>query len=100
MTEHAEPRFRTHIIVWIALIAIVAVEVALTYAGLTVHERLAALLGLAVIEAAIALMFFMHLRYERRLAWALIPALVFVLIMMDHLWPDAFRLFSHRLPLP
>jgi heme/copper-type cytochrome/quinol oxidase subunit 4 len=100
MSDHAEPGFRTYILVWIALIAIVAVEVVLTYSGLSIHQRLAALLALAFVEAAIGLMYFMHLRHERRLFWALIPGLLFVLIMMDHLWPDALRLFSHRLPLP
>ena len=100
MSDHAEPAFRTYVLVWIALLAIVTVEVLLTYSGITVHERLAAVLGLAVVEAGIALMYFMHLRYERKLFWALIPALVFVFIMMDHLWPDAIRMFTHRLQLP
>lgn len=100
MTTQTEPSFRAYIMIYAGLLAIVAVEVALTYTGLSVHERLAALLALALLEATIGLMYFMHLRYERRLFWALIPGLLFVLIMMDHLWPDALRLFSHRLRLP
>jgi cytochrome c oxidase subunit IV len=54
---------------------------------------LAALLSLAVIEAGLGVMYFMHLKYERRaLFWSLIPTLVFVLVMLNHLWPDAHRL--------
>lgn len=79
---------------------IVVVEVLLTYAGLTPTALLLALLSLAFIEAALALLYFMHLRYERPiLFWTLIPALVFVLVLFDHLWPDAFRVTSMRLPV-
>jgi heme/copper-type cytochrome/quinol oxidase subunit 4 len=79
--------------VWLGLLVIVAAEVALTYGGLSEGSLLAALLVLAVIEAAIALMYFMHLRYERRLLfWSLIPALIFVLLMLNHVWRDAARM--------
>jgi hypothetical protein len=41
----------------------------------------------------------MHLKYERAsLFWSLIPALLFVLVLLDHLWPDALRLTSLRAP--
>jgi cytochrome c oxidase subunit IV len=51
------------------------------------------LLIFAFIEAYIAVMYFMHLKFERpSLVWSLILALVFVLFMMDHIWPDALRL--------
>ena len=46
-------------------------------------------------------MYFMHLKYERpSLFWSLIPTLIFVLVLMDHFWPDALRLMHQRLPLP
>ena len=91
---------RVYVVVWIGLLLIVAVEVALTYAGLPVGSLLAALLALAILEAGIGVMYFMHLRYERRLFWSLIPAIVFVLVMMNHLWPDALRLLRLRSNVP
>ncbi|MEP6550236.1 MAG: cytochrome C oxidase subunit IV family protein [Gemmatimonadales bacterium] len=100
VAEAGGPSFRFYVLVWVGLMGIVVVEVFLTYAGLTPRGFLLALLSLAVIEAAIALLYFMHLRYERRiLFWSLIPALVFVLVLFDHLWPDAFRVTSMRLPV-
>jgi F0F1-type ATP synthase membrane subunit b/b' len=43
-------------------------------------------------------MYFMHLKYERpNLFWSLIPVLLFVLFMMDHIWPDALRLAHFRI---
>lgn len=87
--------------VWIGLMLLVVVEVGLTYAHLATGAQLAALLALAVIEAAIALLYFMHLKYERPLLfWSLIPTLVFTLVMFDHLWPDALRLFRLRMGGP
>lgn len=87
--------------VWIGLLVIVGVEVAATYARLAVGIQLAVLLALAVLEAGLALLYFMHLRDERpRLFWSLIPALVIVLLLMDHFWPDAVRLMHQRLPAP
>jgi cytochrome c oxidase subunit IV len=89
------PGTRVYVTVWIGLLAIVGVEVTLTYAGLAPGMLLAALLALAILEAVLGLMYFMHLRYERRLLfWSLVPALIFVLLMMNHLWRDAARMIT------
>lgn len=90
---------KVYVIVWLGLILIVGAEVLLAYAHLRTPILLAALLALAVLEAGAALLFFMHLKYERpTLFWSMIPALIFVLVLMDHLWPDAVRLTSLRAP--
>ena len=89
------PGMKVYVAVWIGLMLIVGVEVALTYAHLPVGRLLAALVALATLEAAIGVMYFMHLKYERpSLFWSLIPALVFVLVLMNHFWRDARRLVS------
>lgn len=93
------PGMKLYVALWVGLLAIVVVEVLLTYAHLRPLALTLALVALALIEAGVALMYFMHLKYERRiLFWSLIPALVFVLVMFDHFWPDAFRVTSMRLP--
>ena len=92
-TAMREPRLGVYVVVWICLLGIVAIEVALTRAGLPAGTLVLALLALAIVEAAIGVMYFMHLRYERRLLfWCLIPGLVFVLVMMNQFWSDAHRL--------
>jgi cytochrome c oxidase subunit IV len=93
------PGMRFYTVLWAGLLGIVIVEVLLTYAHLRPLALTISLVALALIEGGVALMYFMHLKYERRiLFWSLIPALVFVLVMFDHLWPDAFRVTSMRLP--
>ena len=91
------PTMQTYVLVWIGLVGIVGAEVLLAYAHLRTPVLLGALLVLAMVEAGAGLLFFMHLRYERaRLAWWLIPVLLFVFLLMDHIWPDALRLASLR----
>jgi caa(3)-type oxidase subunit IV len=93
------PGMRFYVVLWAGLLGVVIVEVLLTYAHLRPLALTISLLALALVEAGVALMYFMHLKYERRiLFWSLIPALVFVLVMFDHFWPDAFRVTSMRLP--
>lgn len=95
MESTAGPGMRLYVAVWLGLLLIVGVEVALTYAGLPTGILLSALLALALVEAALGVLYFMHLRYERRaLFWSLIPALIFVFIMMNQFWTDAQRLRS------
>jgi len=92
---------KRYVVVWLGLLAIVALEVILTLAHLPTGILLAGLLSLAVIEAALGLMYFMHLRYERRsFVLSLILAVVITVVLMDHFWFDAFRLLHQRLPAP
>ena len=92
---------RFYVLVWLGLLLIVAIEVLLTLRHSSTPRLLAMLLTLAVIEAGIAIVYFMHLRFERRLLfWSLIPALVFVLVMMNQIFPDAIRLMHQRSPSP
>jgi cytochrome c oxidase subunit IV len=91
------PSMKSYVGIWIGLIAIAGIEVLLTYRGLSTGTLLAVLLILAFCEAGIALMYFMHLKYERpTLFWSLIPVTIFVLFMMDHFWADALRLAHVR----
>jgi heme/copper-type cytochrome/quinol oxidase subunit 4 len=70
----------------------------MTYRHLSTQMLLLFLLIFAFIEAGIAVMYFMHLKYERpNLFWSLIPVLLFVLFMLDHIWPDALRLAHFRI---
>jgi cytochrome c oxidase subunit IV len=87
-----------YVAIWIGLICIAGIEVFLTYRGFSTHQLLAVLLVLAAIEAGIGLAYFMHLKYESSyLVWTLVPFVIFVLLMMNQIWPDAYRLASLRL---
>ena len=95
MESTSGPGMRLYVAVWLGLLLIVGAEVALTYARLPTKTLLSGLLALALVEAGLGVMYFMQLRYERRtLFWSLIPGLIFVLVMMNQSWSDAYRLRS------
>jgi cytochrome c oxidase subunit IV len=98
--EAHEPGMGGYVGIWIGMLFIVGIEVFLTLQGLQPYKLLVILLILAFIESAVGLFYFMHLKYERRsLVWSLIPAVVFVLLMMNHIWPDSHRLVNLKVPI-
>jgi cytochrome c oxidase subunit IV len=84
--------------VWGCLIVLTAAEVFLTYEQLRLEVMLFLLMGISIVKAALIIAYFMHLRYEKRsLVLTLIPAMVFVLVMMIVMFPDSFRIQTLRL---
>ncbi|MEP7066474.1 MAG: cytochrome C oxidase subunit IV family protein [Gemmatimonadota bacterium] len=95
------PTFRTYVFVWLGMLAIVAMEAVLVYAHVSSRILVASLLLLAFVEAAVALRYFMHLKYEVPLLfWTLIPGLLLAFVMMNQFWADAARLNALRFPVP
>lgn len=83
--------------VYCVLLGIAGLEVFLAYRSVSTISLLGILLGLAFCGGALAVMYFMHLAQERRsLFLTLIPALIFVLLMMNMIWTDSFRLLHFR----
>ncbi|MGA7078218.1 MAG: cytochrome C oxidase subunit IV family protein [Terriglobales bacterium] len=96
--EHAETAGNKIIFsVWFGLLGLTVLEVILAYQELHLQTMLTVLMFLSVIKAALIIAYFMHLRYEQTsLFVTLIPALVFVLIMMTVIFADSSRLAHMR----
>jgi cytochrome c oxidase subunit IV len=96
--EHAETAGNKIIFsVWFGLLGLTALEVILAYRQLPLQTMLSVLMVLSVIKAALIIAYFMHLRYEQpSLFVTLIPALVFILIMMTVIFADSSRLAHMR----
>ena len=83
--------------VYFTLLAIAALEVVFAYQHFSTGSLLSILLALAFCGGTLALRYFMHLAQETRgLFLTLIPALIFVLLMMNMAWPDSLRLLHMR----
>jgi caa(3)-type oxidase subunit IV len=90
----------TYLVVYVCILAIAGLQVLLAYQHTEGMQQLARMLGLAVIQAGLGVIFFMHMRQERRsLVLALIPVTIFVLLMMNMIWSDSYRLL-HMRPFP
>jgi cytochrome c oxidase subunit IV len=96
-TEASGRGIGSYLPVYLILLVIAGLQVLIAYSSLSVHRRIVYFLVLAVVSAAIAVMYFMHLVHERRkLFLTLIPATIFVLLMMNMIWSDSFRLLHMR----
>ena len=73
--------------------AILLIAIGQVIAAIAMGPSLWRMLLLAAIQTYLAVMFFMHLRDEKpTLRLALIPGTLFVLVMMNMIWADSFRL--------
>ena len=88
---------KTDIIVYLCILALSGVQVALAYQNTEGPQLLVRMLAVALIQAGLGVLYFMHLRDEQRnLRLALIPATIFVMLMMNMFWSDSFRLLHMR----
>ncbi len=95
MDSTHNPGMKFYVGVWIGLLCIAGIEVFVTFRGFSTHELLAVLLILSFIEAGLGLLYFMHLKYDRPiLLWSFVLSITFVLLMMNQIWPDAYRMVS------
>jgi len=82
------------LIVYAIILALACVQV------FVLKGMLFPMLVVAVIQAFLAVFYFMHLGSEKPiLRLALIPGTIFVLIMMNMIWSDSYRLM-HLRPFP
>jgi cytochrome c oxidase subunit IV len=83
--------------VYFVLLALAGVEILLAYQNFSTAGLVRILLVMAIGSAALGFMYFMHLAQEKRaLFLTLIPATIFVLLMMNMIWSDSYRLLHMR----
>ncbi len=86
-----------YILVYAAILALSGVQILTAYERIDGSQMLLRMLSIAIIQAGLAITFFMHMKSERRtLALFLLPATIFVLAMMNMIWSDSFRLLAMR----
>ena len=92
-TERQNGGLKTYIVVYICLLALAGLQIVLAYTHAQGPQLFVRMLCVAVVQAGLALMFFMHLRSERRtLLLSLGLSTIFVLAMMNMIWTDSFRI--------
>ncbi len=91
--EHPEPGVRTYLVIFAALAGLTLVSVVANYLArhdqITAHTSFAIILSVAVVKAALVILYFMHLLMDwRKLYYLLIPAVILGAMMMFALMPD------------
>lgn len=98
MSSNRELTMSSYVGIGVGLMVIVLIEVVITYQHPEPRTLFWSLLSLACLEGFVAIMYFMHVKYERPiLFWTIFPATLFVLTFLNYLWPDALRMASMRL---
>ncbi len=78
--------------VYVSLLVLAAIQFFIAYQDINASQMLVRMLTVAVIEAGIALLFFMHLSENRGLKWFVLMFTVAVILGMQYGWSDSFRL--------
>ncbi|MGA8761727.1 MAG: cytochrome C oxidase subunit IV family protein [Candidatus Sulfotelmatobacter sp.] len=80
------------LIVYVCILALAGLQFVIAYQDISGSQMFVRMLSVAVIEAALALLFFMHLSENRGLMWFVLIFTVGVILGMQYGWTDSFRL--------
>jgi heme/copper-type cytochrome/quinol oxidase subunit 4 len=80
------------LIVFVFILALAGIQFVIAYQDISASQMFVRMLIVAMIEAALALLFFMHLWDNRGLKWFVLIFTVAVILGMQYGWTDSFRL--------
>jgi caa(3)-type oxidase subunit IV len=80
------------VIVYVCLLVLAGIQFVIAYQDITASQMFVRMLSVAIIEAGLALLFFMHLSENRGLMWFVLIFTVAVILGMQYGWTDSFRL--------
>lgn len=84
-----------YLVIYGFILVLAGLQFVIAYQAIDASQMFVRMLAVAVIEGALAVMFFMHLGEERRsLQIFVLVITVFVLLAMQYGWTDSFRLTS------
>ena len=91
--EHKSDGIGKDLIVYICLLALAGVQFVIAYQNIDASQMFTRMLVVAIVEAGLAMLFFMHLWSEKRtFLWFVVIFTVSVLLGMQYGWTDSFRM--------
>jgi caa(3)-type oxidase subunit IV len=91
---HKTTTARRDITIYICLLILAAIQFVVAYQNMSATQMFKVMLSVAIVEAALALLFFMHLSENRGLMWFVVIFSVAVLLGMQYGWTDSYRLID------
>jgi len=83
------------LVVYLCLLALAAIQFVIAYQNISGTQMFVRMLIVALVEAGLALLFFMHLWSEKPVfMWSAGIFTVFVLLTLQYGWTDSFRLVN------
>jgi heme/copper-type cytochrome/quinol oxidase subunit 4 len=82
------------LIAYVCLLALAGIQFVIAYQDISAYQMFQRMLIVAIVEAGLALLFFMHLSENRGLRWFVIIFTVAVIFGMQYGWSDSSRLIN------
>ena len=92
--DHKTSGVGKDLIVYFCLLALAGLQFLIAYQDISASQMFVRMLIVAVVEAALALLFFMHLWENRGLKWFVLIFTVAVILGMQYGWTDSYRLLD------
>ena len=80
------------LIVYVCLLVLAGIQFFIAYQDISASQMFERMLIVAIVEAGLALLFFMHLADNRGLRWFVVIFTVAVIFGLQYGWTDSFRL--------
>ncbi|MGC1787069.1 MAG: cytochrome C oxidase subunit IV family protein [Terriglobales bacterium] len=93
-TETQSDGAKKDIIVYVCILALAGIQFFIAYQDISASQMFVRMLIVAIVEAALALLFFMHLWENRGLKWFVLIFTVSVILGMQYGWTDSFRILD------
>ena len=91
--EHKSDGIGKDLVVYLCLLALAGLQFVIAYQNLDISQKFVRMLAVAIVEAGLAVMFFMHLWTEKRgFMLFVIIFTVSVLLGMQYGWTDSSRM--------
>jgi heme/copper-type cytochrome/quinol oxidase subunit 4 len=97
MTTDAKSGSGRDIVVYVCILVLAAIQFLIAYQSIDAFTMFTWMLIVACIEAALGLLFFMHLSENPGLLWFVVIFSVGALLALQYGWTDSFRL-AHGAP--
>jgi cytochrome c oxidase subunit IV len=93
VAEHKQDGIGKYLVVYLCILALAGLQFVIAYQNITAAQMFRRMLSVALIEAGVAVLFFMHLWSEKRgFLLFVVVFTIFVLLSMQFGWTDSFRL--------
>jgi len=93
--QHKSNGIGKDLAVYVCLLALAGLQFVIAYQKIDASQMFTRMLVVAIVEAGLAMLFFMHLWSEKRaFLWFVVIFTVSVLLGMQYGWTDSFRMVT------
>ena len=89
---HKNTGIAKDLVVYFCILALAAIQFVIAYQDISASQMFVRMLTVALVEAGLALLFFMHLWESRGLKWFVLIFTVAVILGMQYGWTDSYRI--------